>query len=1125
MARREYKVRKRRKEGWMDGSFFLLFLFAIFLALLTGCGDDETPVNIPPPPTGLEHTLAKGKVSLRWQGANYAENYRVYRGTQLDSSFQVIGTTNKTAYDDIQVVAGATYIYKVAGVSSDGVEGKPSAPYQVTYQEGILDIPKDSIDFSKELTHHDLTLKNIGGLTLHWTIETKENWISIEPDDMAGDLKPKEEKVVRITVERQGEPKEYKGAVLVKTDTGEEILIPVRMEIPPEPHITIDSSSISFQGVEQTHTLTIQNTGTGILEWEIRNIPSWLELDETKGNTSNTSPSRIQLKIKVVEELQPDKTYTATLIVVSNDSSAPERTVNVTLYVNPKPQITIHPPEISFGDVVEILTLTIQNTGTGILEWEFKNIPSWLELGETRGKTSKESPGRIQLKIKDAEKLQPDKTYTATISVVSNDSNTPEQMVNVILYVKPKPQITINPSSISFQGVEQTYTLTIQNTGTGILEWEFKNIPSWLELDETRGKTSKESPSRIQLKIKDAEKLQPDKPYTATISVVSNDASTPELTVNVILRMPPKLDITSADKHLIFKLVESTRNITIRNVGGGVMTWRVQVEPAATWLKIHPQQGETEPNQPDLLTFTVDREQGIPGKTLKTTVVIDAGDAGVERIIIEVSIPEESWVVSPEALILDGSTPENILISNTGEGQLYWSASSSDPSWILLAKKNGAIEHGKTDSLQVSANLTSLTLGEHEGEVRLTTRGGKQESIKVQIVKRASIPVAVLDSRSGLPVRDVQISLDNQIPETYPTGDFEIERKTPGAFHLEAKKNGYLPAVFDGILDDRGNTKPVEMWLRPIPRVALAIFDAAKPFEAPVDICLPTPGPSQEGRDGTRIYVSDELGSVSVIDALTDMVIDKIKDIGIHPMGIIAHPLVGEVYIADAEAHKVIILDANSLKVVNRIDVDKYPQQLTISQDGRQLYVTCRDSDSVVLIDTERRQVDRRFPVGRAPYGIAISPDGRVLYVANHEDSTVSVVDAITGQQLQVIPVASRPQHLAVSEQYVYVSNSLGDRVSVINQTSRKLVKHIEMGNAILLGDIAVLEEPKGGDVIYVINQTNNALQLIDSVTMEVIDEEIPVGDMPIALAIRPDLTKIYVVNSGSADISVLEFR
>lgn len=544
------------------------------------------------------------------------------------------------------------------------------------------------------------------------------------------------------------------------------------------------------------------------------------------------------------------------------------------------------------------------------------------------------------------------------------------------------------------------------------------------------------------------------------------------------------------------------------------MSWGAQPESDAPWLRIDPQQCETDPDHPDPLTFTVDREEGIPGKTLKTTVTIDAGTAGIQPIVIEVPIPEERWIVSPASLTLAKGVSERITIQNTGEERLSWTASSHE-FWLTLSDKNGEIEPGRASSLQVSVDLTSLKLGSHVGEIRFTTKGGKEVAVGIQTLKEGSITGTALDSRSTTPVRDVLISLDGKTPKTYPSGDFQMERAIPGAFHLKAEREEYLPAMFNGTLDEWGNADRATIWMRPIPRVTGTIEEPDKPLGAPIDICF--------SGDGTRAYVSDEFGTVSFIDVLTGTVMDQVQ-VGIHPVGIIANPQGDEIYVADAEAHQVIILDAQSRAVLNSVDVDRYPQQLAISQDGSRLYVTCRDSGSVVLMDTGRRQVERSFFVGREPYGIALSPDGRMLYVASSGDNNTFIVDAFTGQSLKAIPVASRPQHIAVSEDRVYVSNSFGDRVSVIDQASQRLIEHIEMGNAILLGDLAVLKEPRGGDVVCVIDQTSSSLRLIDSVTLEVIDDEIPVGDIPAAVAITPDLSKIYVLNSGSANISILRF-
>jgi YVTN family beta-propeller protein len=513
----------------------------------------------------------------------------------------------------------------------------------------------------------------------------------------------------------------------------------------------------------------------------------------------------------------------------------------------------------------------------------------------------------------------------------------------------------------------------------------------------------------------------------------------------------------------------------------------------------------------------VDKEQGIPGKTLNATVIINAGTAGSQPIVIEFSTPEESWIISQESLELYNGESKNISISNTGEEALYWSASSNDFFWIKLDNINGKIEPGKISSLKVSVDLDKYKVGTYIGNILLTTKGGKSESINVKGIKKPyPVPVKILNGHSREIVQDIQVSINSQVLN-FPSGDFKIEIEKTGMFRLKVESNRYILSVYDGNIDEFGRTNPVEIYLRPIPHFARYIEDPTAPFGSLSGICFSS--------DGSRAYASDERGSVIIIDAISDSVIYHVP-LGGKPMGVIANPSNDELYIADSEANQVVILNTLSREIISRIDGGKYPQQLAISRDGKRLYVTCRNSRSVVLIDTIKRQtVDPPFLVGREPYGIALSPsDERILYVANFGDNNVYLIDASNGQQLGSVSVLDHPQYLAVSKDYVYVSNSFGDQISVIDQASKELIKNIRIGNSILLSDLEVIKEPNNKDVIYVIDQTINDCHPIDSVTMEMTKDEIPVGELPIELAIRPDLTKIYVINSGSANISVLEF-
>lgn len=65
--------------------------------------------------------FVKGKVGLKWQKAEGAEQYGVYRKT-VGGEFEAITTTEKTQYFDTELKAGATYVYKIAAIDAAGAE-------------------------------------------------------------------------------------------------------------------------------------------------------------------------------------------------------------------------------------------------------------------------------------------------------------------------------------------------------------------------------------------------------------------------------------------------------------------------------------------------------------------------------------------------------------------------------------------------------------------------------------------------------------------------------------------------------------------------------------------------------------------------------------------------------------------------------------------------------------------------------------------------------------------------------------------------------------------------------------------------------------------------------------------
>ncbi|MDD9377218.1 hypothetical protein M8Z33_11130 [Streptomyces sp. ZAF1911] len=102
--------------------------------------------------------------------------------------------------------------------------------------------------------------------------------------------------------------------------------------------------------------------------------------------------------------------------------------------------------------------------------------------------------------------------------------------------------------------------------------------------------------------------------------------------------------------------------------------------------------------------------------------------------------------------------------------------------------------------------------------------------------------------------------------------------------------------------------------------------------------------------DGRRLYVTDLLGTVSVVDTATGKVIGA------------------------------------------PIPVGRHPKDVVVSPDGRRAYVTNQGEDSMSVIDTSTNKVTDTISVA-GPTRIALTPDGRHAWITQYCCGTVSVID------------------------------------------------------------------------------------------------------------------------------------
>lgn len=136
----------------------------------------------------------------------------------------------------------------------------------------------------------------------------------------------------------------------------------------------------------------------------------------------------------------------------------------------------------------------------------------------------------------------------------------------------------------------------------------------------------------------------------------------------------------------------------------------------------------------------------------------------------------------------------------------------------------------------------------------------------------------------------------------------------------------------------------------------------------------------------------------------------------------------------------VTVFDTATMSITARVPMPGMElRHLAVSSDDKKLYAVVRTDASgtgqIVVIETESLKIVQQIPVKEFPLGLTVSPSGRCLIVTHAIPNLVSFVDLPSGQVLGVFEdaAAQEPQEAAIVEGLVYVTNRVSDTISIFD--------------------------------------------------------------------------------------------
>jgi DNA-binding beta-propeller fold protein YncE len=316
-------------------------------------------------------------------------------------------------------------------------------------------------------------------------------------------------------------------------------------------------------------------------------------------------------------------------------------------------------------------------------------------------------------------------------------------------------------------------------------------------------------------------------------------------------------------------------------------------------------------------------------------------------------------------------------------------------------------------------------------------------------------------------------------------------------------------------------------------------------------------------------------------------------------MGLAISPENDKVYVAAGQENSILVFDLLTGNKIDSIDCsvsedstkfpDGYIGDMTISKDGRYIFAVDQINFRLVIADTRKMKVINSVQVGRYPFGVALSHDEKKVYVANvgmfryskigkleetsdykhalnfpafgynsEEMKNGIVTDSLTipglgdpnsdlafsvwaisiedlsdpkvvariktgnlvGQMVEGIPAVggSSPNSLVATSDYVFASNGNNDNITVIDIKHDTIVKEIYLKpdealkhfRGVISFGLAVSPDEKQ---LFVAEAGINAIGVIDLPSFNVTGH-IPAGWFPSKIKVTPDGKNIIVTNA-----------
>jgi len=304
----------------------------------------------------------------------------------------------------------------------------------------------------------------------------------------------------------------------------------------------------------------------------------------------------------------------------------------------------------------------------------------------------------------------------------------------------------------------------------------------------------------------------------------------------------------------------------------------------------------------------------------------------------------------------------------------------------------------------------------------------------------------------------------------------------------------------------------------------------------PVAICMLLSG-SATHADAERqplVYVANfNSGTVSVIDTTSNEVVSTIP-VPAYPIALAVTPKADLVLVASFDQlhgeGSVSIIETAGNKLRATLQVGRSPSDVDVSPDGQHAYVTNFNSHNVSVIDLRSATVIGEIDVQGTPTAIAFAPDGETAYVAVN-GGALFAVDVDSQEARPEVRIGYRAFDVATdpTRPLAYVVDPgpalLGSNGSIVEGDLRIVdASSLSVIDSVPLGSLPLnIAVDPGGRRAYVTNQTARSVSVVDLSGGPIVERRIGLGSEPLGIAVQPDSDYVYVTQAFADKVAVID--